>query len=175
MGNVYRTARGEAVDMDLLRLSNENVIAVGNMRTNARGDELGPGGKVVKTRAQIMAEYHKLDTPPVSKQPPAPSGRKNNIKPVQAQDENKVDPVVQVDEPDFGPEPDAPVESLIKQAEPVSFIPPAPAESAPTADTYVKPRGSFAEAIAEETEVKQELLEPINTRRSNTSNGPQRI
>lgn len=63
MGKLYRSAMGKMVDLDMIRLSNENAIAVGNMRTNARGDELGPGGKIVKTRAQIMAEYHKLNTP----------------------------------------------------------------------------------------------------------------
>ena len=54
MAITHRTSRGEVVDMDLLRLSNEETIAVGNMKTNARGDELGPGGKIVKTRAQII-------------------------------------------------------------------------------------------------------------------------
>jgi hypothetical protein len=62
MANVRRTAMGDAVDMDMLQLSNENTIAIGNAKTNARGDQLGTGGKVVKTRAQIMQEYHKLYT-----------------------------------------------------------------------------------------------------------------
>ena len=59
----YRTAMGKAIDIDTLRVANEGVIAVGNMKTNARGDELGAGGQVVKTRAQLMQEYHKLNTP----------------------------------------------------------------------------------------------------------------
>ena len=59
----YRTAMGKSIDIDTLRVANESVIAVGNMRTNARGDELGAGGQVVKTRAQLMQEYHKLNTP----------------------------------------------------------------------------------------------------------------
>ncbi len=63
MVKTYRSARGEIVDFDKIRLSNETAIAVGNMKTNARGDELGPGGKIIKTRAQAMAEYHKLNTP----------------------------------------------------------------------------------------------------------------
>ena len=63
MANVYRTSRGLGVDMDMMRLANESTIAVGNMRTNARGDELGSGGKIVKTRAQVMNEYNKLNTP----------------------------------------------------------------------------------------------------------------
>lgn len=56
---VYRTAGGKAVDMDALRMANEKYIAVGNMRVNARGDELGPGGKIVKTREEIQAERKK--------------------------------------------------------------------------------------------------------------------
>jgi hypothetical protein len=61
MANIRRTAMGDGVDMDMLQLSNENTIAIGNAKTNARGDQLGPGGKVVKTRAQIMQEYHKIN------------------------------------------------------------------------------------------------------------------
>jgi hypothetical protein len=61
---IYRTALGKAVDIDAIRLANEEVIAVGNMRVNARGDELGNGGKVVKTRNQVMKEtYNKVHTP----------------------------------------------------------------------------------------------------------------
>lgn len=36
----------------------------------------------------------------------------------------------------------------------------SPAEDEPVADAYVKPRGSFAESVAEQTEVTQELLDP---------------
>lgn len=60
MGKIYRSAMGKPVDMDLLRLANENAVAIGNMRTNARGDELGPGGKVIKTKNQIIQEYNKM-------------------------------------------------------------------------------------------------------------------
>jgi hypothetical protein len=31
---------------------------VGNARMNARGDELGAGGKIVKTREQILQDYY---------------------------------------------------------------------------------------------------------------------
>ena len=62
MANVRRTAMGNAVDMDMLRLANETTIAVGNMKVNARGDQLGAGGKIIKTRAQVMQEYHQLQT-----------------------------------------------------------------------------------------------------------------
>lgn len=66
MKKVYRSALGRHIDMDQLRLINETTIAVGNMKVNARGDELGPGGEVVRTRNEIMNDYYKLNTPTVS-------------------------------------------------------------------------------------------------------------
>lgn len=59
---IYKTARGAQVNMDSLRLQNENVIAVGNMKVNARGDELGPGGQVVRTRNQVLKERERIHT-----------------------------------------------------------------------------------------------------------------
>lgn len=58
-----RTAKGQMIDVEALRLQSENTIAVGNMKVNARGDELGPGGKIVRTREQVMADYYKLQSP----------------------------------------------------------------------------------------------------------------
>lgn len=63
MTKIYRSAMGKSVDIDNILLKNETVIAVGNMKVNARGDELGPGGRIVKTRDQIMKEYYALNTP----------------------------------------------------------------------------------------------------------------
>ena len=56
---VYKTMQGKSIDMDLLRQKNELTPAVGNAKVNARGDELGPGGKIIKTREQILADYQK--------------------------------------------------------------------------------------------------------------------
>lgn len=56
--NVYRTAQGKAINMDALRVQNEKEIAIGNMKINAGGDEIGPGGVVVRTRDQVMKEYY---------------------------------------------------------------------------------------------------------------------
>jgi hypothetical protein len=63
VNKLYRSANGKQVDFGSILLKNESVIAVGNMKVNARGDQLGPGGKVVKTRDQIMKEYYALNTP----------------------------------------------------------------------------------------------------------------
>jgi hypothetical protein len=56
---VYRSANGREVDMDKLRLQNETAMAVGNAKVNARGDELGPGGKIIRKREDVLKEYFK--------------------------------------------------------------------------------------------------------------------
>ena len=58
MGKVYKTMQGREVDMDKLMSQHELMPAVGNVRVNARGDELGAGGKIVKKREEIIAEYY---------------------------------------------------------------------------------------------------------------------
>lgn len=55
---VHRSANGKIVDMDLLRQRNELVPAVGNARVNARGDELGPGGQIVRKREDILKDFY---------------------------------------------------------------------------------------------------------------------
>ena len=54
----HRSMRGKQVDMDLLRKRNELTPAVGNARVNARGDELGPGGQIIKKREDLVAEHY---------------------------------------------------------------------------------------------------------------------
>lgn len=50
--------RGKIVDMDLLRKRNELTPAAGNARINARGDELGPGGQIVRKREDVVQEHY---------------------------------------------------------------------------------------------------------------------
>jgi len=132
MAKLYRTAMGSSIDMDMLRLANETTIAVGNMKTNARGDELGAGGKILRTRAQIMQDYHKLNTSVPVDQP--------------------------VNVATAAPGQQVPIDVL------QSIPSDTPVTGATTTPEYVKPRGSFAEAVASETEVNQELLQPAALR-----------
>lgn len=80
MKKTYRTAMGKAIDMDNLRLANEETIALGNMKVNARGDELGPGGRVARTRNQVMDEYYRLNTPTAVDTSPLPEDDPTNVK-----------------------------------------------------------------------------------------------
>ncbi len=54
----YRSMQGKAIDMDMLRQKHELTPAVGNARVNARGDELGPGGQIIKKREDVLKEYY---------------------------------------------------------------------------------------------------------------------
>lgn len=68
MPNITVTANGVPLDMEALRTQHEKTVAVGNMRVNARGDELNTAGEVSKTRNQRMTEYYKLhSTVPTAK------------------------------------------------------------------------------------------------------------
>lgn len=54
----YRTMRGRTVDVDQIVKKNELTPAVGNARVNARGDQLGPGGKIIKKREDLVKEHY---------------------------------------------------------------------------------------------------------------------
>lgn len=56
---IYKSANGREVDMERLRNQNEMSLAVGNAKVNARGDEIGPGGKIVRRREDIQEDYYK--------------------------------------------------------------------------------------------------------------------
>jgi len=58
----YKSMQGTEVDMEKLRNQNELALAVGNARVNARGDEIGPGGKIIRKREEVMQEYYKGNT-----------------------------------------------------------------------------------------------------------------
>ena len=58
MGKTYKSMQGRPVDMEKLMSQNELMPAIGNVRVNARGDELGPGGKIIKKREDVMSEYY---------------------------------------------------------------------------------------------------------------------
>lgn len=65
--STHRTMRGTIIDMDRIRAENEFETAVGNANMNARGDILGPGGKIVKTREDLMKEYYNSNPKAVKK------------------------------------------------------------------------------------------------------------
>lgn len=69
--SVYRTMNGKEVDMHKLAMQNEMTVAVGNARVNARGDELGAGGKIIKKREDVLKEYYQDASKAVPDEAPA--------------------------------------------------------------------------------------------------------
>lgn len=94
MKRVYTTANGKRVNIDAIIAQNESTIAVGNMKVNARGDQLGPGGKVELTRDKVMSDHYKLNTPLAIDEPPQP--RRREV--VKDMTDDWVEPVTEVAE-----------------------------------------------------------------------------
>ena len=55
---IHRTMQGKAIDMAALVARNETMPAIGNVRMNARGDEIGPGGQVIRKREDIVDQHY---------------------------------------------------------------------------------------------------------------------
>lgn len=58
----YHSANNRTIDIDTLRLKNENVRAVGNMGVNARGDKLDNNNKTVDTKNRRISRQYKKQT-----------------------------------------------------------------------------------------------------------------
>jgi hypothetical protein len=56
---IHRSANGKQVDMGSLRLRNEHVRAVGNMKVNARGDLVDDKNQVISSKSdQVNQAYN---------------------------------------------------------------------------------------------------------------------
>ena len=59
---IYRSAGGKQIDMGALRLKNENVRAVGNIRVNARGDLVDDKNQVITPKNQQVNQAYDNQT-----------------------------------------------------------------------------------------------------------------
>jgi hypothetical protein len=60
--DIHRSANGKTVDMGSLRLRNENVRAVGNMKVNARGDLVDDKNQVITPKNQQVNQAYNNQT-----------------------------------------------------------------------------------------------------------------
>lgn len=60
---IYKTMQGKQIDMEALVQKNQTMPSVGNVRMNARGDQLGPGGVVIRKREEIVNDHYKKQEP----------------------------------------------------------------------------------------------------------------
>lgn len=145
MSKIYKTVKGKSIDIEKLKLANENTIAVGNMKVNARGDELGPGGQVIVGKNQLADQkYHAPSPPAYSASAPVSQPVRETAAP--ASNAEKLNNMI---------------ENLTNPA----YVSDTNIPTQPSA------RGSLADSVAKTTAVNQELLKPLNKK----SNGPSRI
>ena len=154
MKKVYTTAQGKQLSMDSVRLSNETVIAVGNMKVNARGDQLGPGGIPEKSKQDVINEYYNLHTPVAGAH--RPGIIEDRPAPVRTAPPAEPDPVADpIDELVADP--------VIAEQDEIEIVKPPQPEM----------RGKLADAVAKTAVVNQELLKPAKQQLKD--NGPTRI
>ena len=58
-----RSMRGIDIDLGKLMARQEKNITVGNTKQNARGDQLGVGGKIIKSADEIAREHYNRNDP----------------------------------------------------------------------------------------------------------------
>ncbi len=58
----HTSYRGLTIDMESLTRENEKSVAIGNMKVNAKGDQIGSGGRVTRTADQIARENHRVQS-----------------------------------------------------------------------------------------------------------------
>lgn len=59
----YKSMRGANVDIGKLMSKQERNISVGNTKSNARGDQLGRAGRVVKSADEIARDHYNRNNP----------------------------------------------------------------------------------------------------------------
>jgi hypothetical protein len=172
MAKIHRSARGQAVDMDMIRLSNETTIAIGNQKVNARGDQLGPGGQIVKSRAEIMSEYHALNTEMANDGPIGEPVQEDDYTPppvvtpyasntpigeaAEAESSQVLEDLPMVEVQDTADTP------MVEVQDTADTPMPGTNEAIDTTNTKKIARGSFADSVAGNVSIDQELLDPAN-------------
>ena len=151
MSKAYKTARGKIIDMDKVKLANETVTAVGNMKVNARGDKLGVGGQVIAGRNQVMDRVYAVNN--------AVTPRTGGYSPNDPETYAKQQLVVEASKAKE-------LHDLATNLVQSSSIEPTESEQPATPPA----RGSLASSVAKTTVVKQEPMPDPKK-----SNGPTRI
>lgn len=182
MAKTYKTAQGKILDLERLRLQNELTPAIGNMRVNARGDQLGPGGQVVKSREEMLDQHYKANVGNRRNAPdviPTSAGKVETVEPKRkAESKKKFEPAkIEVDPiPETTPEVEEtevleddfvdPVIETPVEPEPVVETEPEPepepvVETKKTTPTTKKAlKGGLARAVAKTREYEESKSKP---------------
>lgn len=160
---VYRSASGKTIDMDAMRLRNERTLAVGNNPVNARGDEIGPGGEVIKTVAQAASEYYSANPKAVAKSQPVNSITEDRIT-EEERAPRTVSAAMSVDQQPAPQTSKSPVKTPAKQQTATTILDQtaqnADAVSQSALETKMAKTAEKAKAISEEKKAQEEAKLP---------------
>jgi glycine cleavage system H lipoate-binding protein len=67
MGKVYTSMRGKEIDMEKMSMRFEKTPAVGNMKVNARGDEINDRNQVIRKKPEQVNSQYGHQTQPTAK------------------------------------------------------------------------------------------------------------
>ncbi len=158
-----KTMGGQTIDMEALIAANEDARAVGNMMTNAKGDQLDEKGNIVKTAQQIAGESHVNPTVQTNQSikdigftpEPGATPMADNVQP-----QPKAEPKA---EPKPAPKP-APKKKVVAQTAPTPTPAPKPE---PKVETKEVPEDDWQEQEVEleikDSNVKEEWVEDPET------------
>jgi hypothetical protein len=148
MSRVYKSAKGKLVDMDKVKLSNENVPAIGNMRVNARGDIISDGGQVTVPRNEIMDRIYTVESASAPYSPNDPAAFTGTQQMIENSKAKKLHDLAN---------------NLVTATSQEPIVEDTPTDAAPT-------RGSLAASVAKKQTVNQQAMP--NPKKAN---GPTRI
>jgi uncharacterized protein YfcZ (UPF0381/DUF406 family) len=143
-GKVYRTAKGQSLDIGSLLLQQENTRAVGNMSVNARGDKINSENKIIKGRNEQMTQHYKKNYNKVVQDQPVYKSAKEAEEALKEQ--------TQKQQPTKTVEPASLASAVDDAAEVQATAQPVVAEPAP----QKVPTNGLAGAIAKARSVEQE-------------------
>lgn len=64
MSNIRKTKKGVPFDLTAITMQNASTLAAGNMPVNAKGDVIGPGGKVLTKAEEIARKQASIPSTP---------------------------------------------------------------------------------------------------------------
>lgn len=159
----YKTASGKRIDFDTMQLKGEEVIAVGNMGVNARGDKLGTGGNIEKTREEVMADYYRIHNGTIPEDRPIPDPDDDPAGPMDSQMTADAAPSIVADEIENDTiTSDDLAKALAETATEVETLTPEPEDTpdqAPQVVAKQKELASKSETVKEAVQVAEQIME----------------
>jgi hypothetical protein len=148
MKKQYVTAMGKAIDFEALKIANEETIAVGNMKVNARGDQLGPGGSVERSRSEAISDFYRVE----NREERIARQKKAGVKTSQTVAKRRT-PTENIDqgEQQMSTQPEQENKEIPESAN-------ASEETAVNTETTKQLRGKLADSVAKEATVTQEKM-----------------